>query len=284
MLAMRRCLIASARRSPRGTVAAARRGLVQTTLEDGVATITLDDPSRLNAMTVAMGEAFEAAVAGLRREPPEALRAVVLHGAGRAFSAGGDLDWLAERHRDTPGNNAAIMRAFYARFLSIRDLEVPTIAALNGPAIGAGLAVACACDIRVAAPDAKLGITFVGLGLPPGMGSTHFLPWILGPQGASDMILTGRIVDGEEAAARGLVLKTAEDPLEAAKAIAAGVARQAPLAVRAATRALRLQQNVGLDEALRREADSQACVYGSADLLEGVNALRERREPEFVGH
>ena len=86
------------------------RGLVTTTLEGGIATITLDDPSKMNAMTVAMGEAFEASVAELRREPPEALRAVVLTGSGKAFSAGGDLDWLAERHRDAPSNNVAAAR------------------------------------------------------------------------------------------------------------------------------------------------------------------------------
>ena len=160
-------LLATARRvAVAGThlTATARRAassLVTTALsENGVATLTLNDPDRLNAMTVEMGEDFQDAVAALKQVP--ALRAVVLTGAGRAFSAGGDLDWLAERHADTPSNNATIMRAFYARFLTIRSLEVPTLAALNGAAIGAGLAVACACDMRFAAPDAKLGITFVG--------------------------------------------------------------------------------------------------------------------------
>ena len=127
--------------------------IVTTEITDGVATITLNAPERLNAMTVEMGEAFEAAVGELRDLPPTELRAAILTGAGRAFSAGGDLDWLLERHRDSPTNNAKIMRDFYGRFLSLRTLEVPIVAAINGPAIGAGFAVACACDLRVAATD-----------------------------------------------------------------------------------------------------------------------------------
>ncbi|KAH8062070.1 enoyl-CoA hydratase [Aureococcus anophagefferens] len=111
--------------------------IVTTEITDGVATITLNAPERLNAMTVEMGEAFEAAVGELRDKPPNELRAAILTGAGRAFSAGGDLDWLLERHRDSPTNNAKIMRDFYGRFLSLRTLEVPIVAAINGPAIGA---------------------------------------------------------------------------------------------------------------------------------------------------
>mmetsp|Transcript_10818 Transcript_10818/g.32270 ORF Transcript_10818/g.32270 Transcript_10818/m.32270 type:complete len:287 (+) Transcript_10818:158-1018(+) len=283
MLARAALRATGALRATRTLRASARSlSLVTTALsENGVATLTLNDPDRLNAMTVEMGEEFQDAVAALKQVP--ALRAVVLTGAGRAFSAGGDLDWLAERHADTPSNNATIMRAFYARFLTIRSLEVPTLAALNGAAIGAGLAVACACDMRLAAPDAKLGITFVGLGLPPGMGSTHSLPRIIGAQQASEMILTGRIIDGAEAKARGLVLDAVEDPLSAASKLAGQIAKQAPLAVRASVRALRIVQDEGLEAALRREADSQGVAYGSRDLLEGVNALRERRKPSFVG-
>ncbi|KAH8074404.1 enoyl-CoA hydratase [Aureococcus anophagefferens] len=164
-------------------------------------------------MTVEMGEAFEAAVGELRDKPP---MSCARHPDGRGRVLRGDLDWLLERHRDSPTNNAKIMRDFYGRFLSLRTLEVPIVAAINGPAIGAGFAVACACDLRVAAPDAKVGITFVGLGLPPGMGSTHWLPSIVGPQRANELILTGEV---------------------------------APLAVRAAVRAARLVQEEGLEAA-----------------------------------
>lgn len=128
--------------------------LVTTELDasTGVAVVTLNQPEKMNAMTVDMGVAFEAAVAELCKEPPTSLKACVLTGAGRAFSAGGDLKFLMDRHNDAPTNNARIMRDFYSRFLSVRKLEVPVIAAINGPAIGAGLAVACACDLRIASP------------------------------------------------------------------------------------------------------------------------------------
>lgn len=178
------------------------------------------------------------------------------------------------------------MRDFYAKFLCVRQLPVPTIAAINGHAIGAGFALACACDLRITTPAAKLGVTFVGLGLPPGMGSSHWLPSLLGPQRGAEMLLTGEVIGGDEAVARGLALSASESPIDDAAALAGRIAKQAPLAVRAATRAVRLaqdQEGGGLEAALRREADVQASVYGSADLKEGVMALKERRRPEFTG-
>ena len=111
------------------------------------------------------------------------VRAAILTGAGRAFSAGGDLDWLMARHRDTPENNVAVMTEFYKRFLVLRRLPVPVIAAINGPAIGAGLCLAVGgADLRVASAGAKLGVTFTKLGLHPGMAATFFLPQLVGPQ------------------------------------------------------------------------------------------------------
>ena len=101
-------------------------------------------------------------------------------GAGRAFSAGGDLSWLRQRARDTPSRNVEIMRNFYERFLSIRRVPLPVVCAINGHAIGAGLCFAMACDIRVASERAKMGFTFVGLGLHPGMACTHLVASIAG--------------------------------------------------------------------------------------------------------
>jgi enoyl-CoA hydratase/carnithine racemase len=148
-------------------------------VDTGVAVLTLNAPAKMNALTEEMGAQFRAAVGTLRHEPPTRLRCVVLTGAGSergpAFSAGGDLAWLMERHHDSPTNNAAIMRDFYDRFLGVRSLPVPVIAAIDGPAIGAGFALACACDVRLAHPASKLGVTFVGLGLPPGMVGGHFV-------------------------------------------------------------------------------------------------------------
>ena len=176
-----------------------------------VAIMRLNRPKVLNAMTVALGEGFSAAVADLRDQcANEDIRAVVVTGNGKAFSAGGDLQFLQDRHYDTPANNAPLMRAFYERFLCVRTLPVPVIAAINGPAVGAGLCFALACDIRLAAANAKLGLTFVGLNLHPGMASTHFLPLIVGPQVASEMLLTGKLYSGLEAERKGVVAEAVE--------------------------------------------------------------------------
>ena len=251
-----------------------------------VGILTLDDPKLLNAMTAPMGDQFMDIVESICQDA-DGLGAVVLTGQGRAFSAGGDLGFLKARGADTPSRNAVIMRRFYERFLSIRRLPVPCVAAINGPAIGAGLAVALACDVRVAAADAKMGITFTQLGLHPGMGSTHFLPRIVGPQYASRMMLTGEIIEGEEALRIGMVAEvqpTGEETVAAAMKMASKMASAAPLAVRTCVRSIRMAQDEGLDRSLWREADAQAQVWNSHDLNDGVDALVERRKPTFTDY
>ena len=150
--------------------------------QSGVKVLTLDRPDSLNAMTVEMGDAVQASVAQLSQLPPSELRALVITGAGRAFSAGGDMRFLHERREATPTDNADVMLNFYRRFLSIRSLPVPIICCVNGPAIGAGACFAMAADVRFTHAAAKIGFTFVGLGLHPGMGATHSLPSAVGPQ------------------------------------------------------------------------------------------------------
>lgn len=247
-----------------------------------MAVLRLNRPEKLNAMTAELGDAFAEAVAVLGRQEAAGLGAVVVTGEGKAFSAGGDLQFLRDRHADTPSRNAPIMRAFYQRFLCVRSLPVPVIAAINGPAIGAGLCFALACDVRIAAPKAKMGLTFATLGLHPGMGATHFLPSIVGPQVASELLLTGKLILGEEAAQCGLVARTAEDPLAAAIESASAMASAAPIAVRTTVRTLRLRQDVGLEQALWREADAQAQCYASADYAEGLAAVAEKRPARFT--
>ena len=250
-----------------------------------VAIVTFNDPKKLNALNASMGDDFKEVVRQLCEDADtENLGAVVLTGDGRAFSAGGDLKFLRDRAVDNPSRNATIMRRFYERFLSIRKLPVPVVAAINGPAIGAGLAVALACDVRVAAADAKMGITFVGLGLHPGMGSTYFLPKLIGNQMASQLMLTGQVISGTEAHRIGLVSEITESPeacVERSVALARQMCAAAPLAVRTCVRSLRMQQDEGLDRALWREADAQSQVYNSKDYTEGLDALVEKRRPTF---
>jgi enoyl-CoA hydratase/carnithine racemase len=246
----------------------------------GVATVTLDDAARRNALTEALGDRLREAVAALCADA--AVRAVVVTGAGDAFSAGGDLAML-EHLRTVPFAAAkAHMLAFYARYLSLLDLPVPTIAAVRGPAIGAGLCVACACDLVVVAADSKLAFNFTSLGLHPGMGATLLVPRKVGAQRAAELLFTGRRFDGLEAARIGLAVDAvdADDVLPRARALAAQIARQGPLAVRDLKRNLAVDR-VALGEALEREAAAQAASYGSADLAEGLAAARERRAPRF---
>jgi len=247
-----------------------------------VAVITLNNPSKLNALTEPMGDQLIKEVDALKDNTE--IRAAILTGAGKAFSAGGDLDWLLQRHRDQPDNNIEIMQQFYKRFLCIRALNVPIISAINGPAVGAGFCLALGgSDIRVAATKAKMGLTFTKLGLHPGMAATHFLPRLAGPQVAADLLLTGRLVGAAEAVSLGLVAREAEDALEAGLQIARDICSAAPVAVQTTLVTLRNQQNLGLEEAYRVEATAQAVCYPTQDLKEGVTSLQEKRSPIFTG-
>jgi enoyl-CoA hydratase/carnithine racemase len=264
--------------------------LVLESREGDVVTLTLNDPERRNAMSEAMGRAFAARCE--RLEHDGRVRAVILAGAGRAFSAGGDLDMLErlteQSHADPQGSRpqvSAFMRAYYELFLAVRRIPVPTIAALHGHAIGAGLGVALGCDVRLVAREARLGLNFVRLGLHPGMGSTWTLPRLVGASLAAELLYTGRLVDGEEAARIGLAsraLPAAEIP-GAARALAAEIASNAPLAVRGTRRSLRESESNDLAAQLGVEADEQAGCYAGDDIREGLAALREGRAPAFGG-
>ena len=215
------------------------------------------------------------------------VRAMVLTGEGRAFSAGGDLNWLMERSRSSPFDNEKTMVDFYSRFVvQLRTLPVPTVAAIHGPAIGAGACVSLGCDVRVASDDSKLGFTFVGLNLHPGMGCTHYLPSIAGPEAASRLLLTGEVVSGAEAHRLGVVSEVAQGPeacLAAALARAKAAAAQGPAAVQTLVTTLRQRQDVGLAAALQREAAAQALCYATKDYVEGLEAVAAKRKPNFTG-
>jgi len=250
---------------------------------DRVALITLNVPEKLNAMTQALATDF-AKVLRVLQDDPSPYGCVVVTGAGRAFSAGGDLKWLEQRGRDSPSRNSAIMYDFYNKFLAIRSLHLPVVCAINGAAIGAGLCFAMACDIRIAAAQAKLGFTFVGLGLHPGMGATHFLSLVAGSEVAFRLLTSGEIISASEARELRIVSEVAENAqaaLDRALALAHRIASQSPVAVRAVTRSLRQKQEIGLDQALWREADAQSYGYGSADFAEGLAAVAGKRKPAF---
>jgi enoyl-CoA hydratase len=252
-------------------------------LSDGVALLTLDNPELRNAMSDEMTASWSAAVAELAAD--RAVRAVVVTGEGSAFCSGGNTSWIASEPDATVDRLRSRMLPFYRAWLSIRSLEVPTIAAVNGAAIGAGLCLALACDLRYAATGAKLGVPFVRLGMHAGMGGTHLLPEVVGDAHARDLLLTGRVIDAEEALRIGLVSRVLEPPgfLDEVLEIAAGVARNAPIATKLTKLALLDGGHADLESALQWEAMAQPITLATEDLQEGIRASREKRPPEFRG-
>jgi enoyl-CoA hydratase/carnithine racemase len=249
--------------------------------DDGTVLITFNRPDRRNAMTDGMTSAWRDTIATLKQDPD--VRCVMVTGAGTAFSSGGDLSWLGERGVEPVPKLRDRMLAFYRTWLAITELEVPTVAAVNGPAIGAGLCVALACDLVYAADDAKLMVPFTRLGLHPGMAATYLLPRKAGPLGR-EMLLTGRTVLGVEAADKGLVNQSfpKDDLMREVETIAQTIAQNAPIATRLTKVALN-QDHPDLEAALRWESLAQPVTMASADMAEGLAAHRERRMPKFTG-
>jgi enoyl-CoA hydratase len=248
-----------------------------------IAVVTLDLPGKRNAMSEAMTESWETVMTALAQDP--LLAAVVVTGAGAAFCSGGDLSWLsAEPDATAPQLRARMMR-FYRRWLTVRAVEAPTIAAVNGAAIGAGLAIALACDVRYVATDATLGAPFTALGLHPGMATTWSLPEVAGMAVARDLLLTGRLVTGDEAVRLGLASAShpASQVLPAAIAAAGRVAAAAPIATRLTTAALRQGGHASWEAALAWEALAQPVTMTTDDVREGLAAAAQRRAPIFRG-
>lgn len=248
-----------------------------------VAVVRFDLPERRNAMSGPMTASWVRLMTALRGDPD--LAAVVVTGNGRAFNAGGDLSWIVSEPDAGVPELRERMLAFYRDWLSIRALEVPTLAAVNGAAIGAGLAVALACDIRYVATTARMGVPFTSLGLHPGMATTWSLSQVAGLAVARDLLLTGRIVDGQEAVALGLASRAVppESVLDEALAAADRVAAAAPVATRLTTAALRDGGHATVEAALQWEGLAQAVTLTTADVREGIAAAAAKRPPTFTG-
>lgn len=249
---------------------------------EGVVVLTLDDPDRRNAMSDEMTSSWGRALEAIKTDP--SVRTVVVTGAGSAFCSGGNTGWIASEPDAGVDYLRNRMIAFYRAWLAIRELEVPTIAAVNGPAVGAGLCLALACDIRYAAASARMSAPFVKLGMHPGMAATHLLPDVVGLAHARELLLTGRSVDADEALRLGLVSRVFPDDEFAAgvQEIAAGIAATAPIASRYTKNALRAG-HADFESALQWEALAQPITLATADLQEGIAAAKERRPPVFRG-
>ena len=256
------------------------------TMADGVAEVALNRPDKLNAMDEAMFEALSEAGNDLAGE--KRLRAVILRGEGRGFCAGLDtallmqfatrLDELREQIV-TPLPDAAANR-FQHPCTVWADLPVPVIAALHGPVYGAGLQLALGADIRLAAPDAQFSIMEAKWGLIPDMGITRLLPGMVHADQALELMLTARVLAAPEAAALGLVTRLAEDPLDAARALARVIAGRNPAAVRG-MKALVRAAWPGDEAHLALEARLQAAIIGTPDQIEAATATLQNRPPRF---
>lgn len=248
-----------------------------------IAVITFNLPERRNSMSEAMTASWPRLMQDLKED--QLLAAVVVTGAGSAFNAGGDLSWIVSEPGASVSDLRLRMLAFYRSWLSIKTLEVPTIAAINGPAIGAGFALALACDIRYIAEDAKVGVPFTGLGLHPGMATTWSLPNVAGSAVARDLLLTGRIVKGAEAVTLGLasLCAPADEVLDRALDAARRIAGTAPVATRLLVTALRDGGHATYEDALQWEGLAQAVTLTMQDMREGIEAAAARRPPVFRG-
>lgn len=224
-------------------------------VSEAIATLTLNRPEKLNAYTARMGEELVGAFARARAD--EAVRVVILTGAGRGFCAGVDLDELKRQAADPNAKGPRIGEEAFVRVWPREQLDYPkpVIAAVNGAAIGVGVTMTLPCDIRIAADTAKLGLTFVKLGLLPGLGSTHLLPRIVGLARATELVLTGRVLSGAEAAAIGLVHRvvSAAELQREARDIARAIAESRPEVVAAAKRALRHGASTDIAAAMENE-------------------------------
>ena len=251
---------------------------------EGVRTLTLNRPEALNALTVEAMAVLADRLEEAAKDP--AARAVVITGAGAAFSAGGDIAFLQELPGMPPARVKEIVYGTFQRVpRAIRAMDKPVIAAVNGAAVGAGCEIAIACDFRIASEKARFGEVWINLGCVPALGGMFLLPRIVGLAKATELVMTGEIIDAKEALRIGLVNKVVMPPdlLMAAVELAARLARGPARALAAAKAAL----NRGLDSNLWAEleatAEQQALCFGTRDFAEGVRALTEKRPPHFTG-
>jgi enoyl-CoA hydratase/carnithine racemase len=248
----------------------------------GVRLITLNRPEIRNAMTTELTAAWNDAIseASTDRET----RALVVTGAGTSFCSGADLSWLDQgaQHDITPDRLRERMLPFYRSWLRPRDLSFPVIAAINGPAVGAAVCLALACDLRYAAPAAMFSTPFIYLGTHGGMGATWLLPEAIGMARAREMLYTGREVQADEALDWGLVGSIADDVLAHSLTVAGQIAAAGPIATRL-TKAGLEQAAHGLESSLQWEALAQPITMTTSDLHEGIQAKRQHRAPTFRG-
>jgi enoyl-CoA hydratase len=253
---------------------------VKLEVRDGIATILMNRPEAMNALNEKVLGELKQVIAQLRDDP--AVRAVIVTGEGAAFVAGADIRAMLTK------NDKEIREfiRFGQEVLSeLEALPKPVIAAINGYALGGGLELALACDIRLASAESRMGFPEVGLGIFPGFGGTQRAPRLIGKGQASELILTGDQIGAEEAVRIGLVNRAVQPQqlMVEARKIAERIARQGPLAVSRAKGAIIQTLQTGQDAGLKYEWEVVSSTFGTEDQKEGMTAFLERRKPQFKG-
>ncbi|MCB1167327.1 MAG: enoyl-CoA hydratase/isomerase family protein [Leptospiraceae bacterium] len=249
--------------------------------DDGqIAILYLNNPDTKNSMTLEMGLSFHRELHRLAGRNP-APRALIVTGKNGLFSSGGDLGLLRSFMEKSQKDNQEFMESFYRLFLEVRYMPFPVLAAVNGHAIGASLALALACDLRYFVPDGKYAFNFVRIGIHPGMGSSFLARSVAGLHQAQELLFTGRQISGTEALQRGLCHGLADKGqiLNHVMDVAREIAEAAPQAVRALKQGLYANRN--LEDTLRYEAESQAENYLSQDFREAMEAIQQKRKPAY---
>ncbi len=251
-------------------------------LNSHIKILYFNNPETKNSMNYEMGVEFQKTLIDLNQD--QNLRVLIITGRNGVFSSGGDLNLLKSFSKKSYEENKEFMKNFYKLFLSVREVEYPVIACVNGHAIGASLALALACDLRYFVKDAKYAFNFVKIGFHPGMGSSYLVKEIVGISRAVELLFTGRVISGEEAFRLGLChnIFSEEEILEKTIQIASEVSQNAPLAIRL------LKKNIyrvnSLESAIEVESRSQSENFQTRDFLEAIASLEEKRKPLFKGN
>jgi len=249
---------------------------------EGIATLVMNRPDRLNALNNELAMAVNDALGRIAKD--ETVRVVVITGAGRAFCAGGDLGALGKGHQSGATHELEpLLRAGMQMVIKMRTMPQPVIAAVNGAAAGAGMNIALAADIRIAAEEATFGQNFAKVGLFPDYGGTYFLPQLAGPAKAAELFYTGDMIDAKTALSLGIVnhvVPAAQLETEV-KTLALKITQGPALAIHAVKKELFAREEKELIRALDNEVQEQMRCYLSEDCQEGIRAFFEKRRPKF---
>jgi enoyl-CoA hydratase/carnithine racemase len=258
---------------------------VLTEKKNGIGKLVLNRPEKLNAIIGEMREDILKSLEDFSQD--KSVRVVVITGAGRGFCAGGDVGYLADlvKKQDLEGLKGLL---FLGKSLVslIREMPKPVVAAVNGPAAGAGLNLAVACDIRIASTQASFGASFSKIGLHPDWGGSWFLPRLVGPSRACELVFTGEMMSAEEAYRIGLVnhIYPPETFYDEVEKLASLLASRPPKALALAKRLLWDSLQMGMQACLEKEIENQVACFQDKDAYEGIHAFLEKRSPVFTGN